>query len=350
MKKGRQLKKAFWMPALLGSLAFFAAAVSAFDVMAAPSGSGSASDPYTGSAAAGDVLKAGAYIKNLTTKDGGRISLKREYKPKEYGVLLEASGGGFPDGALQKKLKLSYGSDMLKAFEEAGNTIPEAENAEFAGWYIKGNHEYGTTDTYGAIHAGDIGKEVIGEGDLFLIAPDDEEDRRNADIDGSGNVRIRALWLKKPSEETDGTEADDTAAEDNTAGLGSWDPDNAKNHAIEYLNDYPDKESYALKFGRTKYRYGQVRLCAETSLAENYVWYIKKAGDDSFSPIDESGPELKLEGLTREYNGAKVKCEVDIGDGGGGTGRLTYETDITVYHLPEITGVRVRMNDEEVRL
>lgn len=349
MKEGRLLKAGPWVKAFLGGMAFFAVSITGFNAMAAPSGSGSASDPYTGSAAAGDEYKAGAYIKNLTTKDGGRISLKREYKPKEYGILLEASGGEFPGGELQKELKLSYGSDMLKAFEEAGNIIPEAENAEFAGWYIKGNHEYGTTDTYGAIHAGGIGNEVIGEGDLFLIASDDEEDRKKADIDGTGNVRIKALWLKKPSEETDGTEADDTAAEDSTAGLGSWDPDNAKNHAIEYLNDYPDKDSYALKFGRTKYRYGQVRLCAETSLAENYAWYIKKAGDDSFSPIDESGPELKLEGLTREYNGAKIKCEVDIGSGGG-TGSLTYETDITVYHLPEITGVRIRMNDEEVRL
>lgn len=349
MKERRSLKEVLWVKAFLVSLAFFAVFILGFDAIAAPSGSGSASDPYTGNAAAGDEFKAGAYIKNLTAKDGARISLKREYKPKEYGILLEASGGEFPDGASQKELKLSYGSDIFKAFEEAGNTIPEAENAEFAGWYVKGNHEYGTTDTYGAIHSGGVGNEVIEKGDLFLIAPDDEEDRKKADIDGSGNVRIRALWLKKPSAETDGTEADDTAAEDSTAGLGSWDPDNAKNHAIEYLNDYPDKESYALKFGRTKYRYGSVRLCAETSLAENYAWYIKKAGDDSFSPIDESGPELKLNGLTREYNGAKIKCEVDIGSEGG-TGSLTYETDITVYHLPEITGVRIRMNDEEVRL
>lgn len=316
------------------------------DSFAKIKGSGSKSDPYQGDelAATGDSFLSGMYVKNLTYIDGKKIRIKAVYEAKELAITLSANGGKFPDGSSERKINTRYGEKMAVILN---GDNPVYDGKRFSGWYVKGNHKLASDD--GSIKtAGDIGDCIYtsdSEAGYMLIDPDDSSDSGSADVDQSGRIIVKALWRTSAIPDIkDGFEADDNTASDESSGLDIWDKNNASNKAIEYLDSCSSREAYSALYGKTKYQYGRAVFCAETSNAEGYSWYIKRKTDKDYEKLSEEASTLKLEKLKSTDNQASIKCTVDFEN----NTNLTYETELTVFSLPEIADMRFSIDGTEI--
>lgn len=323
------------------------------EAMAALSGSGSSSDPITGTAAVNDKITAGKYVENLTTKDGARITAKRIYTAKNYNITFNAGSGRFTNGSAEIKTSASFGDDLYALTNKTVTAEPTLSGKKFVGWYFKGNHKQGQASSLVAYTEGSPGDTIIKSGVRLLAAADDATDKTTMNIDGSGNVVISAIWRSGRIAPNDGNEPDDKTAENATAGLDAWDASNAANHVIEYLSKCPTKQSYAESHGRTKYQYGRILLNAETTQASLYDWQIKRAGDADYKSLGVSTSSLRLDNISKTDNGAYVRCVVKVGtDALGNTaaaantngGGVVYQTRLTVYTLPSANAISVKVN------
>ena len=280
------------------------------DAFAKIKGSGNPEEPYEGDeiASVGDSFLSGMYVKNFTYTDGVNIKIRADYDAKNLIVVLSAEGGTFADGTSEKKVE---GKGEIKEAGDIGDCI----------------HVPGVTSGY------------------LLIDSDDDGDRQLSDIDQSSRIIAKALWraVTLPDPE-DGMEADDKTASEASKNLDIWDSENASNMAIEYLDSHPTKAEYAALYGKTKYQYGRALFCAETSGAESYSWYIKREADSDYSKLPDTQATLRLEGLKRTDNHAKIRCAVGFCE----NTELIYETELTVFSLPKINGMKFSINGEEI--
>ena len=316
------------------------------DAFAKIKGSGNPEEPYEGDeiASVGDSFLSGMYVKNFTYTDGVNIKIRADYDAKNLIVVLSAEGGTFADGTSEKKVDAKYGESLSEIFDI---DTPIYQGKAFSGWYIKGNHRLASDE--GEIkEAGDIGDCIHVPGvtsGYLLIDSDDDGDRQLSDIDQSSRIIAKALWraVTLPDPE-DGMEADDKTASEASKNLDVWDSENASNMAIEYLDSHPTKAEYAALYGKTKYQYGRALFCAETSGAESYSWYIKREADSDYSKLPDTRATLRLEGLKRTDNHAKIRCAVGFYE----NTEMIYETELTVFSLPKINGMKFSINGEEI--
>lgn len=358
--------------ALLFAMTLCIIGISCRESFAGLTGNGSEADPLSGITSAGDRFDAGSWVKNLSETDGALIELDDIYEPKECKFVLDAGKGRFSDGDNKKYGTASYGAELKKAIESlldksknnngtedtAGDTheTPEADGMTFAGWYIKGNHAEkksaeGSSSSEKIIEAGGRGDTVASDGVRFLIDTDYEEDRELADTDDNGAVIIKAMWrnniVKEPD---DGNAPDDKAKLEESGELDLWDSAHAANKAIGYVEDCPDRAAYTKKHGDTGYQYGRVLLNAETSCADYYLWFVKREKDESFSIISGNSAECLFEKLGKDDNHMKVRCRAFARDGDeaasadAGSSFIEYETEITVFTLPEISDTKITVN------
>lgn len=309
---------------IIAAFLYSAALSGTLQTMAAVSGNGSAADPVTGIAEPGDEIPADVYVINLTETDGTKIYMNGRYEPKEYAVIFDAAGGSFPDGTKTQEIRETY-DDQVRLPGE-----PLRPGCVFTAWYLKGNRK--------PAEPAEADGTLLSEDTRFMLAADDAEDMAKAEADAAGRPVAKALW-RKNTLPADGENAADEPAPSPAENL--WDPAHTNNHVIEWIPELPGKADYRKKHGVLHYQYGSILLTAETEGAAAYHWYVKKAAENSFTAITETGPELLLEGLTREDDGAFYKCEVSVGEEDA---RLSYETQITVYRLPEPEGIRVSID------
>lgn len=324
----------------------------------AVSGESSEINPQTGEVVTGDLLRPDGYIKNLTVQEGRTIPLRALYTPKQYQLLFDANGGIFPDGTMQKEVRVTYNDGTPIYAQNSESTLhqmensafiqlpeqPQAENHRFAGWYLKGNQRP-------KINASALDGTLISDGSRYMIANDDASDLAAAEHTADGTTIARALWRSSHSEVEDGNEADGKApgtggpsgpdGGSSDAGKDLWDPLHPNNYVVEMTPDADNKAAYERKHGKIHEQYRRIYFNAETSLASAYHWFHKPAGTDTFIPLEETGCVYLADRLTRTNQGDTYRCEVEIGEDGD---RLRYETSITVYYLPEIKGTRLQVN------
>lgn len=328
-------------------------AASGISALGSMQGDGSEQMPLEGDVQKGELIPAGAYIKNLTDQNGKKIRLQARFTPKQYPLLFRAENGTFPDGTAETELLETYndGSEQFDASQAENNYLgknenlmllpqnPSREQYWFAGWYLKGNQKPEKASP-------DDGS-LISAKSRYLIANDDAEDLAKTEHTPDGKPIARALWrLNQVEAEQDGNEADLPPQQENSGQeTDLWDVSHWNNQAIEKLEGL-DKTAYRKLHGKTARQYGRITLNAQTSLATRYQWFRKGKGERKFIPLEETGSRLKLHDLTRENNGDQYRCEAAIGEEGE---KVAYETSLTIYYLPEITGTEVYVNGEKKR-
>lgn len=294
---------------------------------AAVSGSGTKDAPVTGPVAVGDELPPDAFVKNLSETDGARIILEGRYRPNTYTVFFHAAGGLLPDGSSGTELCETYGEKAV---------LPEAparDGKKFTGWFLKGNQ----------LPEGVAGNaELLSENSIYYLAAEDPEEASYAELSEGGDPVAKAIWRNNEPLPADGYEADDPAGSD-TDDL--WDESHSNTRVIEWIPSLSTKEEYRKYHGKIRFQYGRARLDAGTDEASSYTWYIRRANEEDFRPLDEKGPVLTLSELTRADHDLKVRCEALLGEQGD---TVCYETKLRVYWLPEIKGIRVRDITREI--
>ena len=160
-----------------------------------------------------------------------------------------------------------------------------------------------------------------------------------AETDGVGNPVAKALWRKNTVPLNEIYAADDPVPSDAD---DIWSPDHTNNMVIEWVPELPEKADYRKKHGVTRYQYGKALLTGETEDASAYRWYVRKKGEESYTKLVETGPQLLLEDVTREDDGASYRCEVSVGEE-----QLYWETELTVFWLPEPQGITISMDGGE---
>ena len=281
---------------------------------AAVAGSGTEDDPAEGTVYTEDTVPADAWVRNLADTDGTTIVLEGNYSPNTYRLGFDAAGGSFPDGSSEIRLDEVY-ADTVRLPEDPGK-----EDAYFAGWYLKGNRredpeEEGNT-------------EILSEESIYLLAADDPEDMAEAFTDEDGSPVARALWRNNTAPSGRGSEADypqDAGVRD------LWDARHTNNHIIEWIPSLPEKADYRSVHGSTRYSYGCAVLDAGTDEAASYTWYRKGKNETAYAPTGQDSSVAEFPGLTREDDGSRIRCVVEIGERGD---RLVYETVLTVWWLP----------------
>ena len=281
---------------------------------AALKGSGTQQDPLQGNPeiAVGEVIAPEAWIRGLSGTHERSLQFRAVYEAGEYELLFHAAGGTIPGIGEKSLQRVRYNdgsgavSDRIRTPGEPGRT-----GYAFAGWYLKGNNSPDGT--------------MIKNGSRFMIAMDDASDRSRAEAEGNAAV-ARAIWKKRTVIEAgDGNERDFPPTKKDP--MDPWAKGHSRNHVIEYRREAPTRQEYRRKYGQTAYQYGRILFDAETNEAYSYEWYL------SGKQQAETGARFLLRNIQREHNGAEVRCIVTLNDR---KTKLEYQTNITVYHLPEI--------------
>ncbi len=293
---------------------------------AAVSGTGTPEDSQTGTAAVGDIIYPDVYVKNLTEVDGTEIILSGLYTPRHYGVHFLTAGGMFPDGSTGTVLEQVYG-EIVELPED-----PVREDKWFAGWYMKGNRQQEISPEENA--------ELLSDTVVYLLASDDPADLAGAEPDEEGRPTAKALWRTNviPESGQGISPGQDPGAAD------LWDEEHFNNHVIEWIRDLPEENDYRLQHGKTAFQYGRVTLDAETDEAVSYTWYVKRRNDQDYLRLEENSARLTLSGLRREDHDSCYRCVVSVGTR---EEHISYETKLTVFWLPEISGISVRADGKE---
>ena len=294
---------------------------------AAVFGIGTPEDPQTGAVAVGDIFRPDVYVKNLTEVDGTKIHLSGIYLPRHYDVHFLAAGGMFPDGSTETVLEQVYGETVKLPVD------PVREDKWFVGWYMKGNRQQETSSEENA--------ELLSDSVVYLLAADNPEDLAGADPDLDGRPTAKALWRTNVIPE--GSPGISPGQEPGATDL--WDKEHINNHVIEWIPELPEETDYRMLHGKTAYQYGSVTLDAETDEALSYAWYVKKRTDQDYLRLEEDSARLVLSELTREDHDSRYRCVVSVGTRGE---HISYETKLTVFWLPEIRGISVRADGEEI--
>ncbi len=309
----------------LSGMFCFTALLRAAPAMAAVRGTGSMADPVTGIAESGDLIPADSHVINLSETDGTRIYVQGTYMPREYTVVFDAAGGSFADGTERKEIPETYNTAVC---------LPGAvlkPGCVFAAWYLKGNRKpEEPSEADGSLLSGET---------TFLLAADDDSDMAGAETDDTGKPVAKALWRKNTVPLNETYAADDPVPSDAD---DIWSPDHTNNMVIEWIPELPEKTDYRKKHGITRYQYGKALLTGETEGASAYRWYVRKKGEESYTKLAETGPQLLLEDVTREDDGASYRCEVSVGEE-----QLYWETELTVFWLPEPQGITISMDGGE---
>ncbi len=310
----------------LSGMFCFTALLRAAPAMAAVRGTGSMADPVTGIAEPGDRIPAESHVINLSETDGTRIYVQGAYMPREYTVVFDAAGGSFADGTERKEIPETYNTAVC---------LPGAvlkPGCVFAAWYLKGNRKpEEPSEADGSLLSGET---------TFLLAADDDSDMAGAETDDTGKPVVKALWRKNTVPLNETYAADDPVPSDAD---DIWSPDHTNNMVIEWIPELPEKADYRKKHGITRYQYGKALLTAETEGASSYRWYMRKKGEESYTRLAEIGPQLLLEDVTREEDGASYRCEISVGE----EAQLGLETELTVFWLPEPQGITISMDGGE---
>ena len=278
------------------------------------SGSGSREDPVSASPELknGEQIAPGAWFWKLSGINGKELPFQAVFEPRVYGLVFHANGGSIPGSGETKTVNVRYndGSGAISDTIQLPET-PLRQGYRFLGWYLKGNEAAGAA--------------LLTKGSRYMIALEDGTDRGKAEVQGEKAV-ARALWRSlaapDPGDEngpdlpTPGTDPED-----------SWSEQHSHNFVIEKRTEAPDKKSYRRLHGKTAYQYGRILFDAGTSQASSYRWYVNGTEQRG------SGATFLLKDITRELNGAVVRCEVRLSDGNT---EITHQTRLTVFYLPEI--------------